>query len=319
MANPFYVEPANPLAALMLGMQGYDRGQKYVKDRQLEDARNLAAQSLLSGGDSKSALAQLIRGGDVASANAIANFGNQTADQAYKTGMLAVAQQNANRQEIPSDVQKLKAAGIAPGTPEAAKALFPRTDTPISATDKKAIFEAEDSLPQIKGTIEALDRALELNRKTYTGYGAELFGNIGTKAAGAVGIQPSEQARATAEWSKLMGAESIQTMASTLKGATTDFELRKFVEMLADPSTDVSVRENIIKRMKTLAERQMNIADARIKDLRGGTYFKPGSNPGTAAPAGDPISLARDAIARGADRNAVIQRLQQNGINPSGL
>lgn len=34
---------------------------------------------------------------------------------------------------------------------------------------------------------------------------------------------------------------------------------------------------------------------------------------------GDPLSQARDAIAKGAPRDAVIQRLQQNGINPSGL
>jgi hypothetical protein len=33
----------------------------------------------------------------------------------------------------------------------------------------------------------------------------------------------------------------------------------------------------------------------------------------------DVLSQARDAISRGADRNAVIQRLQQKGIDPSGL
>lgn len=36
-------------------------------------------------------------------------------------------------------------------------------------------------------------------------------------------------------------------------------------------------------------------------------------------PAGDPLGQARDAIARGAPRAAVIQRLQQNGIDPAGL
>jgi hypothetical protein len=39
---------------------------------------------------------------------------------------------------------------------------------------------------------------------------------------------------------------------------------------------------------------------------------------GNAAQA-DVIQQAREAIARGADRNAVIQRLQQRGINPAGL
>lgn len=38
-----------------------------------------------------------------------------------------------------------------------------------------------------------------------------------------------------------------------------------------------------------------------------------------APPAADPLAQARDAIAKGAPRDAVIQRLQQNGINPAGL
>lgn len=38
-----------------------------------------------------------------------------------------------------------------------------------------------------------------------------------------------------------------------------------------------------------------------------------------AATAPDPLAEARDAIARGAPRDAVIQRLQQNGIDPKGL
>ena len=34
---------------------------------------------------------------------------------------------------------------------------------------------------------------------------------------------------------------------------------------------------------------------------------------------GDPLAQARDAIAKGADRNAVIERLKSNGIDPAGL
>lgn len=37
------------------------------------------------------------------------------------------------------------------------------------------------------------------------------------------------------------------------------------------------------------------------------------------APGGDPLAQARAAISRGANRDAVIQRLQQMGVNPAGL
>jgi hypothetical protein len=48
------------------------------------------------------------------------------------------------------------------------------------------------------------------------------------------------------------------------------------------------------------------------------TLTKPAQAAPTAAPS-DPLAAARDAIARGAPRDAVIQRLKQNGIDPGGL
>jgi hypothetical protein len=41
--------------------------------------------------------------------------------------------------------------------------------------------------------------------------------------------------------------------------------------------------------------------------------------PQRAAPVSDPLAAARDAISRGAPRDAVLKRLQDNGINPAGL
>jgi hypothetical protein len=43
------------------------------------------------------------------------------------------------------------------------------------------------------------------------------------------------------------------------------------------------------------------------------------SAPQTAAPPADPLAQARDAVARGAPRDAVIERLRVNGIDPAGL
>lgn len=45
---------------------------------------------------------------------------------------------------------------------------------------------------------------------------------------------------------------------------------------------------------------------------------KKGAAPATTS-GGDPLARARDAIARGANRDAVMKRLVENGINPSGL
>jgi hypothetical protein len=329
MANPFDVRVVNPLEALMQGEQGFDSMRARGRQSTQEQARREAEQALLSGGDTRNALARLIGAGDMQGANALANFGNQNFDQEYKRGMLDIARQTANRQETPAPLKILEAAGISPASAEGRKALFPRTDTPISATDKKAIFEAEDAMPQLKGTVENLNRALELNKNTFSGAGAGMRATIGSNLPDALVpdfIADKKTANATTEWQKIMGPEALQAMASTLKGATTDFELRKFIEMLGDPQTPPQVRESVIKRMKTLVERKMELQESRVRDLRGGTYFKPDGGGAPASPAapsggaqGGALQQARDAIDRGADRNAVIRRLRENGIDASGL
>jgi hypothetical protein len=158
------------------------------------------------------------------------------------------------------------------------RAYGPRTNAQnLTTVDKKEIYTSEDDVTNLDNTIQQLDAALDLNDKTLEGYGASYMASYGSKAPSwAVPDRLEAPAKATLEWQKLMEPEAIKTMASTLKGATTDFELNKFVQQLADPATPRKTRENIIKRMKTLAERKKALANERIQELRGGTYFRPG-------------------------------------------
>jgi hypothetical protein len=265
--------------------------------------------------------------GDVEGAARIAQIAGQNEDRRFRRDESARAQSNAdrtfglqdrifNRKEVPEPVRVLEAAGIDPKSPEGRKTLFPKTDTPISAGDKKAVMAAEDELPNIEGTIDALKTAKQLNDKTFTGVTAGIRGKIGTSGVpGANMLVDRDAALATSEFGKVMSGEAIKTMADTLKGATTDFELKKFETMLADPTTPPEIRGRTIDRMIKLAEKQREIKSRRINELRSGNYFKEGA----AAPATDPLQRARDAIARGANREAVIKRLVEAGIKPEGL
>lgn len=84
MANQFFIEPANPLQALMLGQQGYDRGRDRLKQQQLSAARQAAQETIMSGGDNRSALAQLLGAGDTQGANVLAQYQNN-ANSVYGT------------------------------------------------------------------------------------------------------------------------------------------------------------------------------------------------------------------------------------------
>lgn len=147
----------------------------------------------------------------------------------------------------------------------------------LSPGDKKAINEAEDAVPVISGTLANLEKALVLNAKAFTGIGAETGAAIGTSGLpGASYLVDKERAEATREWMALMRPEAIQNMASTLTGATTNFELQEFVKVLADPSTPVKQRETTIKRMIDLARGKERIAKERLQQIRDGSYYQPG-------------------------------------------
>lgn len=228
------------------------------------------------------------------------------------------------REKEPENVRAVRAAGIDPASPEGRKALFPRTDTPISAGDKKAVMTAEDDLPNLDGTLEALKIAKDLNTKTFTGATAGIRGTIGTKIPGGGLFVDKDAAMATSEFGKVMSGEAIKTMADTLKGATTDFELKKFESMMADPATPPEIRGRMIDRMIRLSEAHRATKLRRINELRGGTYFKESNQPTAAVPSqgnGADVMLkhAKDALAKGADRGAVLLRLQQAGISPDGI
>lgn len=280
--------------------------------------------------DFQKAILGLTKVGDVEGAARISQLAGQIEDRKFRQSTdardFAYRQMQDNRvfnqrDKEPENVRAVRAAGIDPASAEGRKALFPKTDTPISAADKKTINTAEDELPNVEATIDALKIAKDLNNKTFTGYTAGVRGQLGTSGIpGANMILDKDAAMATREWSQVMSGEAIKTMSDTLKGATTDFELRKFEAMMADPTVPPKIRGDMIDRMIKLADKQKAIKERRINDLRGGTYYKPQGGAATAAdPAADPLQRARDAISRGANREAVIKRLVEAGIKPEGL
>jgi len=284
--NRFSVSAPNILESLMTGVQGYEGAQKRVREADMRAGRQAAADALRTGGDTRNVLAQLIGVGDVDSAKTISDMERARTNDAwtktYQGGMLDIARQNALTQrmsavrgDVPEKVRVLQASGIDPSSPEGRQALF-KLDEKLGAADKKAIFEAEDENTNLKSTVEALQRAKELNPKVFSGVTAGARGFIGANVPGGGMLVDREGALATQEWEKLMQPEALQAMAKTLKGATTDFELRTFIKQLADPTTDPNIRASIIDRMAKMAERQAQVNQTRMDQLRGGNYYKQG-------------------------------------------
>ncbi len=350
MANRFYVAPPNVLQALMAGQGAYESADKRAQEAELKAGLAEAGQMLQSGGDMRNVYGRLLGLGPSAlpAATALSNIERARADQewtkTYQGGMLDIARQKQNEPKIvgsaetgyflvdrtgrpigpnaPAGAGPVPSGGAGPQPIIPAK---PKAPKEMTVTDRKAIQNAEDENAELDSTVESLQRAGEINSQTFTGAGAGVRAWLGTKLPDMAVpdvIADPKTARITEEWQKTMNPEAIQRMASTLKGATTDFELRKFVDLLADPSTTPQTRKAVIDRMLKLSERKREINQLRMDQLRGGTYYQPGgglsARPGApnAVPENDrpEISEAREAIARGASRDAVVKRLRERNI-----
>lgn len=191
----------------------------------------------------------------------------------------------AKQKEDPSRAYRLREeeaarAGLQPGSPQYQSYVLQGKvgrDEPLSAGDRKAIRDAEGEIPAIDGTISSLDSALSLNDKTYSGYGAQTRGYLGSKlpdwAVPDFVAEPKKSA-ATSEFTNIISLEAAKQMAETLKGATTDRELAFFVTKLGDPSTPAPERAKILTRMRRLAQDKRQLSTDQSNDIRGGTYYR---------------------------------------------
>ncbi|MFZ5713036.1 MAG: hypothetical protein ACOY3N_09370 [Bradyrhizobium sp.] len=281
-----------PLGALAGGLGAAITGQPTDAGSIAAQQSNLTARALIAKGADPAAVAAAARNPVLMTELIKQHFGPPRAPTTLGEGYIWNPEKGAVERaytpgtkdvkieaEIAARENALRARGVDPKDPKHQQYVltgkYPREDAqPLSAADKKAIMSAEDDNAVLTGTLDTLRRAKELNSKTFTGYTAGARGWVGT-ALPTGGLIDPEAAKATREFNQLMSGEAIKSMSETLKGATTDREMGRFLEMLADPSTPPDIRERTIDRMLQLAERQQKINDSRINDLRGGTYYKP--------------------------------------------
>ena len=205
-----------------------------------------------------------------------------------------------------------------------------------SATELKAQYEAEDNNAMLDASLQTLDDASTLlgtdekPGNVLEGYGAGIRGDISSKAPGIaskLGIATPDQGLDTAEFGRIMNGEAIKQMSEQLKGATTDRELAVFVKNLADPSVPNSIKRKTLARMRSLLQRKRDLNDARVKEIRAsgqqGQAGAPTQQDMGGASQGwneqdipQIIQDATDAIQQGADPEAVIQDMVNNGVDP---
>lgn len=201
-------------------------------------------------------------------------------------------------------------AGLDPSSPAYQSFILtgkmPREDqAPLTATDKKAILEADEGVLAAETAIENLRKAKELSPKAYAGPFAGQRGYAGSL----VGLEGASE---TVDMDNLIKTNALSQLKSIFGAAPTEGERAILLEIQGSSSLGDKERQKVYDRAIQMAEKRLELNRQRAEELRGGSFYKPKKE-------GDPLAEAKAAISKGAPRDAVIQRLKERGIDTSGL
>jgi hypothetical protein len=147
---------------------------------------------------------------------------------------------------------------------------FPREDAqPLTATDKKAILEADEMVLATQGAIPLIDRALQLNDQAYSGPTAGIRGMIG----GNLGM---DSGQATMELDNVVASQALGQLKAIFGAAPTEGERKILLDLQGSVSQPPEVRKAIFERAKVAAQRRLDFYQQRANEMRGGEYYKPG-------------------------------------------
>jgi len=209
-------------------------------------------------------------------------------------------------------------------------ALRNRTNSDLSSNGNagKMILAVNQLLPHLK---TASDKAAELDNSSYPA--ANSVANWWATATGDPRVKTFEEVREVAAMdaarllrgSGAMAEKDIEFWRNNLSSAGSPRQLQSQLNLLADDlmgarigSIKQSYEMNMRKKAPDFVSPEAKEALNAIKGRLPGQNAAPAATP-AASPAGDPLAQARAAIAAGAPRAAVIERLQKNGIDPAGL
>ena len=169
--------------------------------------------------------------------------------------------------------KQLEAAGIDPTSSQGkvfiASGKMPREDQqPLTATDKKAILEADEQIANTQGVMTGLKEATTLSKDAYTGPTANIRGYLGSL----FGLKGAE---ATQNLTNVVSSQALQSLKAVFGGNPTEGERKALLDLQGSADKAPAVREAIYQRALALAERRLEMNKQRATELRGGTFYKP--------------------------------------------
>ena len=151
---------------------------------------------------------------------------------------------------------------------------YPREDAqPLTATDKKAILEADEGVMSARTAIDALQKATDLSSKAFAGpmaskrgYAASFLGETSDLGKGGI---------ATAELDNVVTSNALTQLKAIFGGAPTEGERKILLDIQGSVNQPHEVRKKIYERAIDMAKNRLKFNEDRATELRGGQFYKP--------------------------------------------
>lgn len=189
------------------------------------------------------------------------------------------------------DARKAAAAelGLSPEDPRYESFVltgkFPREDSQsLTATDKKAILEADEMVAANQSALDALSQAEALSDQANSGWFAGARASIGNNLPDWMVpdiVSSPQSSQATTDMDNAIIGQAITQLKTIFGGNPTEGERNILLELQGSSTMPREVRKQVFSRARALAEKRLQFNNDRAADLRGGTYYKPDRAPAT--------------------------------------
>lgn len=183
-----------------------------------------------------------------------------------------------------------KAAGLSEADPRYQTFILtgktPREDAqPLTATDKKAILEADEGILAGETAIRALTEAKGLSKQAMSGPLAGTLARVGNNLPDAVTPNSFRaSSEATTNLENTVTANALSQMKSIFGGNPTEGERKILLDIQGSIGQPDNVRQKIYDRAIVAANARLKFNRQRASELRGGDYYKSPDKQGQAAP-----------------------------------
>jgi len=196
-----------------------------------------------------------------------------------------------------------------------------KTKMKLSASDQKAIRDAEGAVKSNEAVLVDLREALKLNPKANYGPMADKIGYIQS----ITGFD-EEAGIATETFNNLIQNQALGQLKTIFGAAPTEGERKILLELQASTNKAPKVREEILNRAIQAAEKRLIDNKTKAAELKNQEFYKPDDQktqrPQTQnlKPANDAIrAVAKKLLEKGYSQERVIEEIRNKGFDPSGL